>query len=373
VTVIAAAGSQTLWYLTRGSGVVALLLLTATALLGSLSATRWRSERWPRFAVAELHRNLTLLALVFIATHVLTTVTDGYAPIGLRDAVVPFASRYRPLWLGFGALALDLLLALTVTSLLRRRIGYRAWRVLHWAAYGAWPLAFVHGFGSGTDARFGWLVVLTLACGVAVVAAITWRLVQSRSPRLQLGAGVATVAAAAVLVAWYESGPAQRGWARRAGTPAALLATARATPRQLASRARRAAASRSAPLTRIEGPLIGHISQSGPDANGDAAVAIAAAVRGPTQGVLRLTLWGIALGGGGIAMNDSRVSFQPASGGQIASGRVVGLDGSHVLASVATPTGRKMLLSLVLRIDPVAATVTGTARGSVVTAGEEQQ
>ena len=149
-----------LWYLTRGSGVVALLLLTATTLLGVLTAGRWRSERWPRFAVAALHRNLTLVALVFIGIHVGTTIADGYAPIGVKDVFVPFVSQYRPVWLGFGALTLDLLLALAITSCCRKHIGYRTWRLLHWAAYATWPLALAHGLGSGSDARYGWMAAL---------------------------------------------------------------------------------------------------------------------------------------------------------------------------------------------------------------------
>jgi hypothetical protein len=146
VTVLAATGgSHALWYLTRASGVVALLLLTWTMVLGVVSASRWRSERWPRFAVADLHRNLTLVALLFVATHVVANVVDSFAPIAVQDAFIPFVSPYRPLWLGFGALALDLLLVLTVSSLLRKRIAYRAWRLLHWAAYGVWPLAWCTG------------------------------------------------------------------------------------------------------------------------------------------------------------------------------------------------------------------------------------
>src|SRR5439155_7225345 len=129
---IAAGNGTALWYLTRASGVVSLLLLTAGLVLGILGTVRWRSDRWPRFAVVSIHRNLTLFAIAFVALHVLTTIADGYVPVGFKDAVIPFVSKYRPLWLGFGAVAFDLLLALVVTSLLRARIGYRAWRAVHW-------------------------------------------------------------------------------------------------------------------------------------------------------------------------------------------------------------------------------------------------
>ena len=139
---VAAAGSgRAMWYLTRGSGVVTLVLLTASICLGIAGAVRLRTRRLPRFTVAALHRNLTLLAVVFLGIHVATTLADGYTPIGWKDAFVPFLSPYRPFWLGLGALALDLLLALVITSLLRARFGLRTWRLVHWLAYACWPLA----------------------------------------------------------------------------------------------------------------------------------------------------------------------------------------------------------------------------------------
>jgi len=120
--------AKQLWYVTRATGIVALLLLTAVVLLGVASSIRWRGRRSPRFVVADLHRNLTLAAIAFIAVHVVTTVVDRFAPIGLKDAVIPFLSPYRPIWLGIGAVSFDLLLALVISSLLRVRVGYPLWR-----------------------------------------------------------------------------------------------------------------------------------------------------------------------------------------------------------------------------------------------------
>ncbi|TML10045.1 MAG: ferric reductase, partial [Actinobacteria bacterium] len=159
---LAAGNGTALWYITRASGVVSLVLLTAGLVLGVLGTVRWKNDRWPRFAVVSIHRNVTLFAIAFVAIHVLTAIADGYAPVGFKDAVIPFVSRYRPLWLGFGAVAFDLLLALVVTSLLRARIGYRAWRAVHWLAYASWPFALVHGLGSGSDSRFGWFVIVAI-------------------------------------------------------------------------------------------------------------------------------------------------------------------------------------------------------------------
>jgi sulfoxide reductase heme-binding subunit YedZ len=164
-----------LWYATRATGLVTLLLLTVSVLLGILTTGRFSTSRWPRFLSQGLHRNISLLVLVFLALHVGTTVIDTYTSIALTAAFIPFASSYKAGWLSLGAVALDLLLALVATSLLRARIGHRAWRRVHWLAYACWPVAVAHGLGIGTDRNATWVLVLTVACAVAVLAAGTWR------------------------------------------------------------------------------------------------------------------------------------------------------------------------------------------------------
>jgi methionine sulfoxide reductase heme-binding subunit len=168
------ASTPALWYFARGSGIVSLGLLTLAVILGITTSTRWATGRWPRLVVAGLHRNVALLAVAFLALHVSSVVVDGYVPIHWLDALVPFGSAYRPLWLGLGAIAFDLLLALVATSLLRVRLGHRTWRAVHWAAYACWPLALLHGLGVGTDHRQGWLLLDVLAVG-AVAAVVWWR------------------------------------------------------------------------------------------------------------------------------------------------------------------------------------------------------
>ncbi|MEU8495083.1 ferric reductase-like transmembrane domain-containing protein [Pseudonocardia alni] len=155
------------WYASRAAGIVSLLLLTGTLLLGIGGVTRATTTRWPRFAVGRLHRNTSMLAVAFVALHVLTAVLDGYVPIAWLDVLVPFTSAFQPFWLGLGAIALDLLLALIITSLLRARIGLRTWRAVHWAAYACWPIAVLHGIGLG-DTTTWWVLTLTLGCVAAV-------------------------------------------------------------------------------------------------------------------------------------------------------------------------------------------------------------
>jgi methionine sulfoxide reductase heme-binding subunit len=166
-----------LWYATRATGLVTMLLLTASVLLGVLTSGRFASGNWPRFLTVGLHRNISLLVLVFLALHVGTTVIDTFVSIPLASAFVPFISSYKPFWLGLGAVALDLLVALVATSLVRNRLGLRAWRWVHWTAYVCWPVALVHGLGAGTDRSTLWVFVLTLTCAAVVAGAATWRLV----------------------------------------------------------------------------------------------------------------------------------------------------------------------------------------------------
>ena len=150
--VLAATNSRTLWYLTRGTGVVTLVLLTTSLVLGVLQVNRWRSRRWPRFVTGALHKNISLLVVAFLAVHITTAVADKYAPISWLNVIVPFTSSYRPVWLGLGAVAFDLLIAVIVTSALRPHISHRAWRAVHWVTYALWPVAFVHGLGTGQSA-----------------------------------------------------------------------------------------------------------------------------------------------------------------------------------------------------------------------------
>lgn len=165
-----------LWYVSRATGLLALVLLTSVLVLGALTGGRASTGRWPRFAVAALHRNLTLLTLAFVVVHVSSAIIDGYAGIAWLDAVLPFVSVYHPFWLGLGAAAFDLFLALLGSSLLRPHINPRWWRGLHRAAYACWPIAVAHGLGiGGADSRTGWVLAVVGACAVAVASAVAWR------------------------------------------------------------------------------------------------------------------------------------------------------------------------------------------------------
>ena len=176
MAIAAASTSPTLWFITRGTGITALVLLTIVMALGVANVRRLRTPTVPRFVLDAVHRNAALLAVSFLVLHVLTTVLDSYVSISPLAAIVPFASSYKPLWIGLGAISLDLLLALMITSLLRRRIGHRIWRATHWVAYASWPVAMLHSLGAGTDAGSRWMLAIAGACTLVVAGAVALRL-----------------------------------------------------------------------------------------------------------------------------------------------------------------------------------------------------
>ena len=146
-----------LWYLNRSTGLVVLAMLTVTVVLGVLSTGRG-GLLFPRFVGPALHRSLALWSVVLLGLHVVTAVVDSYVDIRWWQAFVPWVgASYMPLWLGFGGVALDVMLLVVVTSLLRDRMRHRSWRLVHLLAYAAWGVAVAHGLGIGTDLRApGW-------------------------------------------------------------------------------------------------------------------------------------------------------------------------------------------------------------------------
>jgi methionine sulfoxide reductase heme-binding subunit len=174
--------STVFWYASRATGLVTLLLFTAVLVLGLLVTSKGRLPGLPGFAVTSLHRNLSLLGLGFVVAHVLTAVLDSYVSIPLVSAVIPFASGYERFWLGLGAVALDLIIAISLTSLVRGRLPRRWWRPVHLLAYLSWPVAFTHCLGASKDLRQGWLFDIAAGCAVLVAAATVWRLAAARQP-----------------------------------------------------------------------------------------------------------------------------------------------------------------------------------------------
>lgn len=324
------------WFTTRGTGAMALVLVTVSVALGVANVRRMQVANL-RFIVDSLHRNASLLAIAFVALHVITTLLDGFAPIGVLDVVIPFHSAYRPLWLGLGTVSLDLMAAVAITSWLRRHFGHRAWRATHWLAYAAWPVALVHSYGTGTDPRAHWMLAVSGLCVLLVLVAVATRVSAGWPDHLpvRVSALGATALLPIGLIAWLPTGPLAAGWARRAGTPAAVLAAAHATTTPAGITRRTAGASGAlAVTTRFRGRV--RQQRLGP---GAAVVDISLVARDPRVHNVHIRIEGRAIPGGGVDMSDSQVSAGPASNPDRYSGRVTALSGATVQASLADSAG----------------------------------
>lgn len=367
-----ATATSPLWFATRATGLIAFVLLTSTVVLGIVTSVKFASPAWPRFATVWLHRNLSLLAITFVGLHVLTTVTDPFAAISVVSVVIPFTSAYRRIWLGFGAVAFDLLVAVLITSLLRTRISPRVWRTVHWAGYACWPVALVHALGTGTDGGTRWVVALTVACGLAVAAAGIWRLAADwpAHARVRVAAGVAAVAVGLATAGWAWTGPLRPGWARRAGTPTALLARSAGNPTAAAGSAGGSGGGsagsgiRSGSSVFPAVPFTARLSGTvvfGPGAtSGDRTVTLAMA--GGNAVRLRVVISGPPVTGG-VAMTASSVSLGPASAPDRYTGRLLTLNGTAMQAVVSGvgASGASQQLALSINLTSQTSTaVTGT-------------
>ncbi len=351
----AATSSQLLWYTTRATGIVALVLLSASVVFGLLTTLRVRTRTWPRFTLQDLHRRLSLLAVVFVALHVITTVSDSFAPIGWISVVVPFTSSYRRLWLGLGTISVDLVLAITVSSLLRHRINPRTWRAVHWLAYASWPLAVVHGLGTGTDPHLEWVILLVVGCVGAVLAALAWRLVSGWPARanVRVAAGVTSAVAVIVLMAWTANGPLRPGWAARAGTPRALLVgthktgaavTVPSVPTTTTTTTTGAAAA-SLPPPPYRSAFEGTINQQ-TLSNASVRIEIKGATSGTLAAVIDIAIVGAPDGSGGVAMQQGQATFGPPGTPGQYRGQIVGLEGSRLLLSLTDQSGSRLELQV---------------------------
>lgn len=370
------AGPSALWYLTRGTGTVTLVLLTISLALGIANVRRAQTDAVPRFVFDAVHRSVSLLALAFLAVHIVTSVLDPFAPIRVIDAVIPFVSAYRPVWLGLGAVAFDVLIAIVVTSLLRRRFGYRTWRATHWLAYACWPIALVHGLGTGSDAKTGWMLLLTAGCVLIVLVAVWIRAVAGWPDHssVRVSAMLASIAAPLALVFWLPSGPLAAGWATRAGTPASLLAkTTVPAASSGAGHSSSSASTSGATSPSPGGSSSGPSSSTAPSAfnaqasgtvnesqlsSGLVQVDLKLTVSGHALSALDIRLVGQPASGGGVAMTSSRVTVGTPSAPALYQGRVTGLEGTNIAAQVRCPQGSLGLLAQ-LQIDPQSGAVTG--------------
>lgn len=192
------------WYAARAGGIVAYVLLTAVVVVGLTMAGKKRLRIWPRFAVEDVHRFGGLLVGTFVSIHVLAIAIDAFLPFSIQSIVVPFVSTYRPLWVGLGIVAAELLLALAVTNHYRNKVvSYGFWRRAHYLNFVVWTAATLHLLGSGTDRSTWWLLGITTVSVAAVAGATSLRITKFRPSYAPLVAG----GVAAVVVLALGLGP----------------------------------------------------------------------------------------------------------------------------------------------------------------------
>jgi sulfoxide reductase heme-binding subunit YedZ len=357
ITTAATTAPSAYWYLTRGTGTIALILLTLSVALGVANVRRMRTEHVPRFVFDAVHRNVSLLAMAFLIVHIATSLLDGYAPIALLDVIIPFGGTYRPLWLGFGAVAFDLLIAVTITSLLRRRFGYRTWRAVHWAAYACWPFALLHGLGTGTDTKTGWMLVIVAGCVIVMIVAVVARAVAGwpNHLRARVTALVLSAAVPIGLMVWLPSGPLAAGWAAKAGTPASLLGSSASSSTSSTTNTTNSTAAAAGFTAKASGTV-----QQGTAGNGLETVDIKLSLSGQRLSALKIHLQGQAINGGGIEMSSSQVTLGTPSNPSEYSGEVTSLQGTNVDAKVKDSSGHQLTLAAQLTIDSSSGAVSGT-------------
>jgi methionine sulfoxide reductase heme-binding subunit len=351
--------SAVTWESARAGGFAAYVLLSLSVVVGLVLRNRWHSPRWPRLVTNELHGYLSLLALTFLVFHVLAVAVDPFTRFGLAEVLVPFVSHYRPLWMGLGIVALYLLLAVWATTLLRRRIGHRAWRRTHVLAFAVYAAATVHGLGTGSDTRTVWGTAVYVT-SVTLVALLAGRrlLVPAGSdaqPRPLLAAGTAAGMIAAA--AWATTGPYAAHWGSHAGGRHVRPVQVVAAPRVRAPAAHR----RRPPSPVVRPPFTasfaGRVLVTPVNENGRVTVRIDGALAGATHDHLEILLHGVPTDDGGVMMEQSRVRMGTTT--PFYKGTVTALRGSVLIASVRSPQ-QHLRLGIALQLGQ-----NGQATGSV--------
>ena len=172
------------WDIARAGGFTAYILLALSVIVGLALSTKLQSPgRWPRLINSELHNFLTLLSTIFLGVHVLAVWVDPFTHFGWNEVLIPFASYYRPIWMAFGIVALYLGIAIGISTLLRKRIGYVWWRRLHVMTLVIFLLTTVHGLFTGSDTQTWWGLGIYLVSIVVVGLLFCRRVFPSKDKR----------------------------------------------------------------------------------------------------------------------------------------------------------------------------------------------
>lgn len=358
-----------LWYISRSAGFVGLALLGLIGILGIVTAGNFHFRRGSRFVTPEVHRSLSLLAVVILTIHVGAAILDKYSRIGLKDVFLPFVSQYRPIWIGLGAVAVDLGIAVLITSLLRVKMGYKSWKTLHWLSYPIFALSVIHGLGSGSDSPILFGKIIYVLVGGSLLVAILIRLASFKDlvPMRKALMGAITVSVPAMIVFWAAIGPFTSSWPTRAqgGLNQAILASDQISN---SSSSHATAAKSKVSVIDIKpgysSTWNGKLDESPPNSQGEIAIRLLGGLSSSNGYELSIVLIGFPQDGG-VAMASSIVEVASTSGNSIVyRGTVSTLNGSTIVCSMTSPNGNPVTLTATLNLSNSGNTFTGTVTAS---------
>ncbi len=177
-----AADSRVYWYMARSAGIVAYLLLWGSVASGIAISNKLLNGLVKPPVVFEIHKSLSILAMIVGMFHGIILLGDTYMNFGVLDLVLPFHSPYQPLWVGLGILGFYLSVILVASFYIKKRIGQRAWRLLHYSSFARWIMASLHGIAAGTDTQSVLMKMLYAVAIVSVGYLLTYRIFMAREP-----------------------------------------------------------------------------------------------------------------------------------------------------------------------------------------------
>jgi hypothetical protein len=345
------------WDVARAGGFVAYGLVTISVVLGLILSLRWRTAAWPRWATNDLHRYITLLALVFIGIHTAAVWLDPFMAFGPGEIFVPLVSHYRPIWVALGIVTSYLMVAVWLSERVQRRIGYVWWRRFHYLTFGIYVLATIHGIGTGSDTRTGWAIGTYAGSVVLVALLLTVRLL-GPAPHLTPRPRIAALAAVVVVAGsiWTVLGPLRPGWNAAANNghgSGARIALGPGTGIAAANGARI--------MSPFRAGLNGRVTQS--DSGGNATVQLDMLLNGGAQGTLDVTLQGQPDDAGALGIDRTNAVFSLPHAGETYRGRVTALNGSEMIIRCTGSRGDSLQLDVVFQVDGAGA-VQGSVQGA---------
>ena len=333
ITVLAAIGGNPkfLWYMTRATGIIAIVLLGMVVILGMVTATKAAPKGFAKFLVPDLHRRLSITAAAFLGVHIITALLDSFVHIGLVASIVPFVATYRPVWVGFGAIAFDLLLIVIATSVVRHRFSQGPWKKIHYLSWLVVTFALFHAIGTGSDARVGLVEVIYIVLVAVVALAAIFRTATDAQLRklAKIGGSAVIVAVPVLALGWSLKGPLRTGWAS-ASSSFSLL------PKVTTTTAATSGSSAGGPLSNgfvwpVNGGVRGTVSIAN-GSSGTSTVTLSGDVSG-TADVVTVRLVG-QVQQGSLVLQGSSVAIGTASAPNTYTGAVAQAGGSTLVLSL---------------------------------------